>query len=66
MSTIPYAVVHYAKPFPEAMGAVVAGLVLGWLALRTRTIVGGVIVHGTIALAMDLLALWRRGLLDAF
>jgi len=63
MSTVPYAVVHYAKPFPEALGAIVAGAVLGWLALRTRTIAGGVIIHCTIALSMDLLALWRHGVI---
>lgn len=63
VSTIPYAMVHFAKPFPEALGALIAGAVLGWLALRTRSIAGGVVVHGTIALGMDLLALWRNGTL---
>ena len=58
-STIPYGLIHFAKPFPEAMGAIVAGAVLGYLALRTRTIIGGAIIHGTIAVSMDLLALWR-------
>lgn len=60
-STLPYGLIHFAKPFPEAMGAIFAGAILGLLALRTRTIIGGAIIHGTIAVSMDLLALWRTG-----
>jgi membrane protease YdiL (CAAX protease family) len=60
-STLPYGLIHYAKPFPEAMGAICAGAILGFLALRTRTVIGGAIIHGTIAVSMDLLALWRTG-----
>jgi hypothetical protein len=62
-TTVPYAMIHFSKPFPEAMGAIVAGAVLGFLALRTRTIVGGLIIHGTVAVSMDMLALWRHGYL---
>jgi hypothetical protein len=43
------------------LGAIVAGAVLGFLALRTRTIVGGLIIHCTVAVSMDMLALWRLG-----
>lgn len=50
---------EYHKPLPEAMGAIVAGVVLGWLALRTRSIWGGVLLHVAVALSMDALALWR-------
>lgn len=63
LSVIPYSIMHFAKPFPEALGSIVAGAVLGFIALRTRTILGGVIVHSSIALLMDLLALWKKGLL---
>jgi membrane protease YdiL (CAAX protease family) len=62
-ATVPYGIIHFDKPFPEAMAAVLAGAVLGYLALRTRTILGGVIVHSSVGAAMDLLALWRKGLL---
>jgi membrane protease YdiL (CAAX protease family) len=51
--------VHFGKPLPEVLGAVVAGLVLGAMALRTRSIWGGVAVHLGVAWTMDLLALWR-------
>jgi membrane protease YdiL (CAAX protease family) len=61
VSTLPYGVIHFGKPFPEALGAVFAGTILGFIALRTRTIIGGVIIHSSIAVLMDLFALWRKG-----
>lgn len=54
---IPYCMIHFGKPFAETMGAIVAGVVLGTLAMRTRSIWGGVIIHVGVALTMDLLAL---------
>ncbi|MHC4777898.1 MAG: CPBP family intramembrane glutamic endopeptidase [Planctomycetota bacterium] len=59
---VPYAMIHFQKPFIEANGAVFAGLILGWMALKTRSIWGGVLLHGTVAVTMDSLALWRQGL----
>jgi membrane protease YdiL (CAAX protease family) len=61
VATLPYGLVHYAKPFPEALGAVLAGFVLGLFALRTRSIAGGALLHALIAASMDMLALWRQG-----
>jgi membrane protease YdiL (CAAX protease family) len=60
---VPYCMIHYGKPYLEAHGAIVAGIVLGSLALRTRSIYAGFLVHISVALAMDLLALWRRAAL---
>lgn len=57
---VPYCMIHFHKPLPEALGAIIAGLVLGWLALRTRSIWGGVLLHVAIALSMDILALSRH------
>jgi hypothetical protein len=51
-----YAFWHFGKPIPEALGSVVAGYVLGVFALRSRSIVGGIIVHVGVAIAMDLVA----------
>jgi membrane protease YdiL (CAAX protease family) len=62
-AALPYGVLHYGKPFPEALGAVAAAAVLGILALRTRSIFGGVVVHVTAATLMDFLALAHKGLL---
>lgn len=61
VAMLPYCMVHFGKPLPEVFGAVVAGIVLGWLAWRSRSIVGGLALHWSVALSMDLLALWQKG-----
>jgi membrane protease YdiL (CAAX protease family) len=62
VSMIPYAMIHVYKPLPEAFGAIAAGLVLGFLALRSRSIWGGVLVHVCVAWTADLVAVLERGL----
>ena len=57
---VPYCMIHYGKPYLEAHGAIVAGIVLGSLSAKTRSIYAGFLVHITVALSMDLLALWHR------
>ncbi len=57
---VPYCMIHYGKPYLEANGAIVAGIVLGSLAMRTRSIYAGFLVHITVAFSMDFLSLWRR------
>ncbi len=59
---VPYCMIHYHKPMPEALGAIVAGVVLGYLALRYRSFWGGALLHGLVALSMDLLSAHRAGL----
>jgi membrane protease YdiL (CAAX protease family) len=56
---VPYCLVHVLKPPSEALGSIVAGVLLGTLALRTGSIWCGVLLHSFIALAMDLLAAWQ-------
>lgn len=60
---VPYCMIHYGKPYLEAHGAIVAGVVLGSLAMRTRSIYAGFLLHISVALGMDLLALYKRGAL---
>jgi membrane protease YdiL (CAAX protease family) len=60
---VPYCMIHYGKPYLEAHGAVVAGVVLGSLSVRTRSIYAGFLVHVTVAVGMDLLSLHNRGAL---
>ncbi len=62
---IPYVMIHFGKPFPETVGAIVAGLVLGTMALRSKSIVPGICVHFSIAIGMDLLSLWQQGFFTA-
>jgi membrane protease YdiL (CAAX protease family) len=54
---VPYCMIHFTKPYLEIGGAVVAGIALGSLAMRTRSIYSGFLVHVTVALSMDLLSL---------
>lgn len=58
---IPYTMIHFAKALPETLGAIITGIALGTLALRTRSIYGGVVLHCAIAWSMDGLALWQKG-----
>jgi membrane protease YdiL (CAAX protease family) len=57
---VPYCMIHYGKPYLEANGAIVAGIVLGSLAAKTKSIYAGFLVHVTVAALMDFLALWHR------
>ena len=47
---------HFGKPCPEAIGAAIAAYTLGVIALRTRSIAGGIIIHIGVALLMELAA----------
>ncbi|MBX3190181.1 MAG: CPBP family intramembrane metalloprotease [Labilithrix sp.] len=57
---VPYCMIHYGKPYLEAVGAVIAGIALGSLSMRTKSIYQGFLVHITVAALMDWLALRRR------
>lgn len=60
---IPYVMIHYGKPVAETAGAIIAGIVLGTLAMRTRSIWPGLFVHLLVAITMDFAALSERGAL---
>ena len=53
IQTIPFAVMHYSKPLPEAIGSVIAGVLLGILALETRSFIYGAAIHWLVAMTMD-------------
>ena len=59
---VPYNMLHYGKPMAEALAAIVGGVVLGSLSLKTRSIWWGAALHIAIAGSMDLLSLWHQGL----
>ncbi len=54
---LPYNMLHYGKPMPEALAAIVGGIVIGTLSLKTRSIWLGAALHISIAITMDLCAL---------
>ena len=60
---VPYCMIHYGKPYLEACGAIVAGTVLGSLSMKTKSIYAGFLVHITVAILMDFLALHHRNAL---
>lgn len=58
---VPYCMIHFGKPIAETLGAFVAGLILGTLSLRTRSIWCGVFIHVSVAWSMDVAALIQKG-----
>ncbi len=55
----PYCLIHLYKPLPEAIGSIFAGLLLGYIAYKSKSIWGGVIIHGSVAILMDIFSLMR-------
>ena len=58
---IPYMMIHFQKPMSETIGAIFAGIILGALSLKSRSIWLGVAIHYSVAITMDIAALWQRG-----
>lgn len=61
LATIPYLMIHFVKPPAEALASIVGGLVMGTLALRSRTVWWGVALHVAVAATMDVLSLGQKG-----
>jgi membrane protease YdiL (CAAX protease family) len=57
---VPYCMIHFGKPFLEADAAIIAGIALGSLSMKTKSIYQGFLVHITVASLMDWLALTHR------
>ncbi|MDF1672141.1 MAG: CPBP family intramembrane metalloprotease [Vicingaceae bacterium] len=58
---IPYCMIHFQKPMPETIGAIIAGVVLGSLSLKSKSIWLGIAIHYSVAITMDIAALWQKG-----
>ena len=56
VQTIPFAIMHFGKPQIETLAAVGAGVLLGYLALRTRSFWYGWMLHSLVAVTNDILA----------
>jgi hypothetical protein len=50
-----YAFIHFSKPLGEAISSVFGGYILGVIALKTRNILGGCIIHIGIAYLMEIM-----------
>ena len=49
----PFVVMHYGKPPLEMMAAIFAGFILCGIALRSRSILPGVVLHWLVQMSMD-------------
>ena len=56
VQTIPFAIMHFGKPQIETLAAVGAGVLLGYLSIRTRSFWYGWMVHSLVAVTNDILA----------
>lgn len=57
---IPYVMIHFGKPAPETFAAIVAGFLLGWMALRSRSFLWGAALHWSVAITMDAFVIGRE------
>lgn len=57
---IPYCMIHFGKPLPETLAAIAAGIILGLLSYKTRSILLGVAIHYSVGLMMDMAAVWQK------
>lgn len=64
--TVPYCMIHFGKPMPETIAAIIAGVILGYLSLKSRNIWLGVFIHCSVAFMMDISALFRQGVLGGW
>ncbi|OHD57080.1 MAG: hypothetical protein A2Y33_09145 [Spirochaetes bacterium GWF1_51_8] len=51
---LPFVLMHHGKPIPEVIGSFVAGVFLAVLALETRSFWYGMLLHGFVAIFMDI------------
>jgi hypothetical protein len=52
----PYCMIHFHKPFPEALASIVAGFLLGTLSWRNGTVIWGWMLHYAVGISMNILA----------
>jgi len=59
IQTIPFTILHNGKPELETFSAILAGIILGILALRTGSFIYGVIIHTAVMFMIDLISTLR-------
>lgn len=60
VSMVPYCMLHFGKPFPETIFANIGGIIFCWIAARTKSIWGAVVLHIALAIAMDFFAIAQK------
>jgi membrane protease YdiL (CAAX protease family) len=61
VQTIPSTLVHIGKPASEAFAAIGAGLLLGYLAIRTRSILYPLLLHAAVGIGTDAFLILHAG-----
>jgi len=59
IQTMPFVLLHYGKPQLETIGAIIAGIALGILALRTRSFWYCALTHTSVMFTVDLISTLR-------
>jgi membrane protease YdiL (CAAX protease family) len=60
LQTIAFGLMHYGKPTPEFIGSFIAGIALGWLAVRGKSFLPCFVLHWVISVSFDLLAIHTK------
>lgn len=60
ISMIPYCMLHFGKPVEETVFALFGGIIFCWIAARTNSIWGAVVLHVSLAVAMDFFAILQK------
>lgn len=58
LQTMPFVMMHFAKPELESIAAIIAGMALGWWAWRTRSFIGAWLLHWLCSATMILSVLF--------
>ena len=53
---VPFVILHNGKPFVETFMSIFGGIILGFIAIRTRSIFYGFLIHAFILVVLDLIA----------
>ncbi len=59
IQSIPFALMHIGKPFPETLSSVIGGIMLGLIAIRLKSIIYGVKMHYLILFLTDSFVILR-------
>ncbi len=60
LQALPSTLLHFGHPWSETLAALPFGLVLGWLALATGSLLPGLALHAAAGIFLDLFILLRR------
>lgn len=58
--TIPYCLIHFGKPMPETLGSIIAGLLLGYMAIKSKSFLPGALLHFAVGFTMDVACILQR------